>query len=88
MNHINTPHGKIQFNPSVSRDGRHYRLSAISKNSQLPSKLITGRGECWHWIYTFIYTDSNELFSFEFDYNDKFVGKVNTQTNNQQPKRN
>ena len=88
MNYINTPHGKIQFNPSVSRDGRHYRLSAISKNSQLPSKLITGRGECWHWVYTFIYTDSNELFSFEFDYNDKFVGKVNTQTNNQQPKRN
>lgn len=75
MNHINTPHGKIQFNPSVSRDGRHYRLSAISKNSQLPSKLITGRGECWHWVYTFIYTDSNELFSFEFDYNDKFLSK-------------
>lgn len=81
MNHINTPHGKIQFNPSVSRDGRHYRLSAISKNSQLPSKWITNRGECWHWIYTFIYTDSNELFGFEFDYFDKFVGNV-------QPKRN
>lgn len=76
MNHINTPHGKIQFNPSVSRDGRHYRLSAISKNSQLPSKWITGRGECWHWVYTFIYTDTNELFGFEFDYNDKFVCKT------------
>ena len=75
MNYINTPHGKIQFAPSVSRDNRPYRLSSISKNSQLPSKLITGRGECWHLVYTFIYTDTNELFSFEFDYNDKFLSK-------------
>ncbi len=61
----------------ISPNERHYRLSAISKNSQLPSKFITGRGECWHWVYTFIYTDTNELFGFEFDYNDKLVRKLN-----------
>jgi len=58
---------------------RPYRLSAIKKNSQLPSKWLKRNGintECWHWQYIFIYTDTLELFGFEFGYDDEFVGKV------------
>ena len=55
---------------------RPYRLSAIKKNSQLPAKWKDGRGWCWHWQYIFIYTDTNELFGFEYDFEDRFVGKV------------
>jgi len=35
-----------------------------------------GRGWCWHWQYIFIYTDTNELFGFEYDFEDRFVGKI------------
>lgn len=87
MTSITTDKHTYTFAPNTYAN-RPYRISSISKNSQLPSKWINGRGECWHWVYTFIYTDTNELFSFEFDYWDKFVGKVTPQTNNQQPKRN
>ena len=58
---------------------RPYRLSAIKKNSTLPSKWLKRNGvntECWHWQYIFIYTDTLELFGFEFGYDDEFVGKV------------
>ena len=58
-------------------ENRPYRLSAIKKNSQLPAKWKDGRGWCWHWQYIFIYTDTNELFGFEYDFEDRFVGKVN-----------
>ena len=60
-------------------NNRPYRLSAIKKNSQLPSKWLKRNGvntECWHWQYIFIYTDTNELFGFEYDFEDRFVGKV------------
>ena len=62
-----------------SNHNRPYRLSAIKKNSQLPIKWLKCNGvntECWHWQYIFIYTDTNELFGFEFGYDDEFVGKV------------
>ena len=63
-----------------SPNGKNYRLSAIKKNSQLPSKWVKKNGvndECWCWYYIFIYTDTLELFGFEFGYDDEFVGKVN-----------
>lgn len=62
--------------PQLSKLGRPYRLSAIAKNLQVPSKWID-RVDCWHWYYVFIYTDDNSFFGFEFDYNDKFVQKFN-----------
>lgn len=62
--------------PQLSKLGRPYRLSAIAKNLQVPSKWIN-RVDCWHWYYVFIYTDDNSFFGFEFDYNDKFVQKFN-----------
>jgi len=55
---------------------RPYRLSATKKNSQLPAKWKDVREWCWHWQYIFIYTDTNELFGFEYDFEDRFVGKV------------
>lgn len=66
----------LTFTPKLSKLGRPYRLSAIAKNLQLPSKWID-RVDCWHWYYVFIYTDDNSFFGFEFDYNDKFVQKFN-----------
>jgi hypothetical protein len=39
------------------------------------SKWVNGV-ERWHWIYTFIYTDDETLFGFEFGYNDEFVRKL------------
>lgn len=66
----------LTFTPQLSKLGRPYRLSAIAKNLQIPSKWID-RVDCWHWYYVFIYTDDNSFFGFEFDYNDKFVQKFN-----------
>jgi hypothetical protein len=62
--------------PKLSKLGRPYRLSAIVKNLQVPSKWIN-RVEHWHWYYFFVYTDDNSFFGFEFDYYDKFVQKFN-----------
>jgi hypothetical protein len=62
--------------PKLSKLGRPYRLSAIVKNLQVPSKWIN-KVEHWHWFYFFIYTDDNSFFGFEFDYYDKFVQKFN-----------
>jgi hypothetical protein len=62
--------------PQLSKLGRPYRLSAIAKNLQVPSKWIN-RVDCWHWYYFFVYTDDNSFFGFEFDYYDKFVQKFN-----------
>jgi hypothetical protein len=62
--------------PQLSKLGRPYRLSAIAKNLQVPSKWIN-RVEHWNWYYVFIYTDDNSFFGFEFDYQDNFVQKFN-----------
>jgi len=72
---ITTDKHTYTFAPSTYAN-RPYRLSAIKKNSQLPAAWKDGRGWCWHWQYIFIYTDTNELFGFEYDYEDRFVGKV------------
>ena len=61
--------------PKPSKLNRLYRLSAISKNGQVPSKWVN-KVEHWHWFFIFIYTDDNSFFGFEFDYNDKLVRKL------------
>jgi hypothetical protein len=66
----------LTFTPQLSKLGRPYRLSAIAKNLQVPSKWID-RVDCSHWYYVFIYTDDNSFFGFEFDYYDKSVQKFN-----------
>jgi hypothetical protein len=66
----------LSITPQLSKLGRPYRLSAIVKNLQVPSKWIN-RVDCWHWYYVFVYTDDNSFFGFEFDYYDKFVQKFN-----------
>lgn len=81
MDYIKVGNNKLYLDGVVreSPNGKNYRLSAIKKNSQLPSKWIKRNGvntECWHWQYIFIYTDTNELFGFEFGFDDEFVGKV------------
>jgi hypothetical protein len=71
---------KINLNLSaetqISPSGRPIRLSAISKNLQVPQKFVNGEYKN-HWIYTFRYLDAKDGFvSFEFDYEDKFLCKV------------
>ena len=65
----------LSITPQLSKLGRPYRLSAIAKNLQVPSKWID-RIEHWHWYYFFIYTDDNSFFGLEFDYNDKLIKKL------------
>lgn len=58
------------------KEKRPIRLSAISKNLQVPAKWID-KVLKYHWIYTFRYLDKQDGFvSFEFDYNDKFLQKL------------
>jgi len=66
----------LSITPKLSKLGRPYRLSAIAKNLQEPSKWLN-KVEHWHWYYVFIYTDDNSFFGFEFDYNDNFIQKFN-----------
>jgi hypothetical protein len=66
----------LSITPKLSKLGRPYRLSTITKNLQMSSKWIN-KLEHWHWYYFFIYTDDNSLFGFEFDYQDNFVQKFN-----------
>ena len=65
----------LTFTPQLSKLGRPYRLSAIAKNLQVPSKYVN-RVDCWHWYFVFVYTDDNSFFGFEFDYYDKLVKKL------------
>lgn len=62
--------------PKLSKLGRPYRLSAIAKNGQKPSKWVN-KSECWCWYYVFLYTDDNSFFGVEFGYNDEFIRKLN-----------
>lgn len=63
-------------NQVYEKEKRPIRLSAISKNLQVPAKWID-KVLKYHWIYTFRYLDKQDGFvSFEFDYNDKFLHKI------------
>lgn len=69
---LNLDISEIQTSPS----GRPIRLSAISKNLQVPAKWID-KVLKYHWIYTFRYLDKQDGFvSFEFDYLDNFLQKL------------
>ena len=64
------------FETQVSPSGRPIRLSAISKNLQVPAKWVD-KVLKYHWIYTFRYLDKQDGFvSFEFDYLDNFLQKL------------
>ncbi|HRH58440.1 MAG TPA: hypothetical protein PLS10_12370 [Chitinophagales bacterium] len=66
----------LNFETQISPSGRPIRLSAISKNLQVPEKWINNTIK-WHWIYTFRYLDKYDGFvSFEFDYLDNFLRKL------------
>ncbi len=63
-------------NQVYEKEKRPIRLSAISKNLQVPEKWINKTIK-WHWIYTFRYLDKEDGFvSFEFDYLDNFLHKI------------
>lgn len=62
---------QIQTSPT----GREFIFSATLRNTN-PAKWID-RVEKWHYTHIFIYQDTQELFGFEFDYNDKFYQKHN-----------
>lgn len=65
----------LHFNPQVGKNGREFRYVGIRKNLQLPEKWINKTLK-WHWIYSFIYLDNEQVFELEFDYNDKFLQKL------------
>lgn len=70
---------ELSLNPNeiqISPLGREFRLSGISIDYSKPPKYINGNARhCT--AYTFIYLDTQELFSFYFDEYDKFLNKIN-----------
>ena len=69
---------ELSLNPNeiqISPLGREFRLSGISIDYSKPPKYINNNARhCT--TYTFIYLDTQELFSFYFDEYDKFVCKL------------
>ena len=69
---------EISLNPNkiqISPLGREFRLSGIKIDYSKPPKYINNNARhCT--TYTFIYLDTQELFSFYFDEYDKFVNKI------------
>ena len=69
---------EISLNPSeiqISPLGRDFRLSGIKIDYSKPPKYINNNARhCT--TYTFIYLDTQELFSFYFDEYDKFLNKI------------
>ena len=65
----------LHFNPQVGTNNKPFRYCGIRKNEDYPEKWID-KVLKWHWIYTFVYINNNEVFELEFDYNDKFLKKL------------
>ncbi len=69
---------ELSLNPNevqISPLGREFRLSGIKIDYSKPPKYINNNARhCT--TYTFIYLDTQELFSFYFDEYDKFVCKL------------
>ena len=78
MELISVKNKKINLDPineQISPLGREFRLSGISIDYSKPPKYINNNTRhCT--TYTFIYLDTQELFSFYFDEYDKFVCKL------------
>ena len=63
----------LNFETQISKLGRNFRLSGVSKISTIPQKFINNSYKN-HWIYTFRYLDvDSEFFEIEIDYNNNFV---------------
>ena len=63
----------LNLDPQISKVGRPFRLSGVSKISTIPQKFINNSYKN-HWIYLFRYLDEEDgFFEIEIDYNDKFV---------------
>lgn len=77
MDTIKIKNKKISLNPNeiqISPLGREFRLSGIKIDYSKPPKWINNNARhCT--TYTFIYLDTQELFSFYFDEYDKFLSK-------------
>ena len=69
---------ELSINPNeiqISPLGREFRLSGISIDySKSPKYINNNARHCT--TYTFIYLDTQELFSFYFDEYDKFLYKL------------
>ena len=79
MSKIFVKNREISLNPNeiqISPLGREFRLSGISIDYSKPPKYINNNARhCT--TYTFIYLDTQELFSFYFNEYDKFLNKIN-----------
>ena len=78
MSKIFVKNREISLNPNeiqISPLGREFRLSGIKIDYSKPPKWINNNARhCT--TYTFIYLDTQELFSFYFDEYDKFLNKI------------
>ena len=63
----------LNFETQISKLGRNFRLSGVSKISTISQKFINNSYKN-HWIYTFRYLDKEDgFFEIEVDYNNNFV---------------
>ena len=78
MSKIFVRNREISLNPNeiqISPLGREFRLSGISIDySKSPKYINNDARQCT--TYTFIYLDTQELFSFYFDEYDEFLNKI------------
>ncbi len=67
----------LHLDPQVGTNNREFRMIATYINEAMPQKWINSKKAfCFHWIYTFKYLDTGEMFELEFDYNDQFIKKL------------
>ena len=65
----------LSLTPQFSKLGRPYRHKGTFMLYDKGSKWVN-KVEKWRWIFTFMYTDDETLFGFEFGYNDEFIRKL------------
>jgi hypothetical protein len=65
----------LNFEQQTSPTGRKFRYSGIRKNEDVVP-IWVDRVEKYHWIYSFIYLDNDEIFEFEADFFDKVIRKL------------
>ena len=67
----------LHFEPQVGTNNREFKCIGHKINEEFPSKWSnTKKVFCFHWIYTFKYLDTGEVFELEFDYLDNFLKKT------------
>lgn len=68
---------ELHINTQIGKSNRPFRMCATYINENVKEKWDNNKKSfVFHYIYTFIYIDNNEIFELEFNYNDEFLRKL------------